>query len=167
MKKPSDSRTIMTQLVQPNDTNGLGNLHGGEILKWMDVASAIAAGKHSNAVVVTVSVDNVVFQNPVKLGDVVTIEATVTRVFNTSIEVFLKVWAENLPSETRYTCNEAYYTFVALDSNGKPRKTYPIEPESEEEKKQFAGAMRRRELRLMLAGRMKLSDTVELKTLFS
>jgi acyl-CoA hydrolase len=133
----------------------------------MDIASAIAAGKHSNAVVVTASVDNVSFENPIKLGDVVTITAKVTRVFNTSLETHIEVWAENLPTQTRYRCNEAYYTFVALDSNGKPKKVNPLQAETDEEVKQYEGAKRRRELRLVLAGRMKASEAHELKELFS
>lgn len=157
----------MTEIVLPNDTNALHNLRGGKILHWMDIASAIAAGKHANAVVVTASVDNVSFENPIKLGDVVTITAKVTRVFNTSLETHIEVWAENLPSQTRYRCNEAYYTFVALDSNGRPKKVNAILPESEEEQKQFESALRRRELRLVLAGRMKPADAKELKALFA
>ena len=166
-KTPSESKIIMTEIVLPNDTNALHNLRGGKILHWMDIASAIAAGKHANAVVVTASVDNVSFENPIKLGDVVTITAKVTRVFNTSLETHIEVWAENLPSQTRYRCNEAYYTFVALDSNGRPKKVNAILPESEEEQKQFESALRRRELRLVLAGRMKPADAKELKVLFA
>jgi acyl-CoA hydrolase len=165
-KTPSESRIIMTEIVLPNDTNALHNLRGGKILHWMDIASAIAAGKHSNSIVVTASVDNVSFENPIKLGDVVTITAKVTRNFNTSLETHIEVWAENLPSQTRYRCNEAYYTFVALDSNGRPRKVNPLLPETEEEKKQFESALRRRELRLVLAGRLKPSDAKELKAMF-
>lgn len=157
----------MTEIVLPNDTNALGNLRGGKILHWMDIASAISAGKHSNAVVVTASVDNVSFENPIKLGDVVTITATVTRAFSTSMETHIEVWAENLPSQTRYKCNEAYYTFVALDSNGRPRKATPVIPETEEEKKAYDSALARRELRLVLAGRMKMQDTKELKGYFN
>jgi acyl-CoA hydrolase len=165
-KTPKDSVTTMTEIVLPNDTNALHNLRGGKILHWMDIACAIAAGKHANAVVVTASVDNVSWENPIKLGDVVTILAKVTRTFNTSLEVYSEVWAENLPSQTRYKCNEAYYTFVALDSNGKPKKSAVLVPETEEEKKQFELALRRRELRLVLAGRMKASDAHELKAMF-
>jgi acyl-CoA hydrolase len=164
-KFPGESLTVMTEIVLPNDTNALNNLRGGRILHWMDIASAIAAGKHSNAVVVTASVDNVSFENPIKIGDVVTITAKVTRVFNTSLETHISVWAENLPSQTRYKCNEAFYTFVALDSNGRPRKVTPLIPESDEDKRLFTDALRRRELRLVLAGRMKLCETHELKTL--
>jgi acyl-CoA hydrolase len=165
-KTPSESKIIMTEIVLPNDTNALHNLRGGKILHWMDIASAIAAGKHSNSIVVTASVDNVSFENPIKLGDVVTITAKVTRNFNTSLETHIEVWAENLPSQTRYRCNEAYYTFVALDSNGRPRKVNPLSPETDEEKRQFESALRRRELRLVLAGRLKPSDAKELKAMF-
>jgi len=165
-KTPTESKIIMTEIVLPNDTNALHNLRGGKILHWMDIASAIAAGKHSNSIVVTASVDNVSFENPIKLGDVVIITAKVTRNFNTSLETHIEVWAENLPSQTRYRCNEAYYTFVALDSNGRPRKVNQLLPETDEEIKQFESALRRRELRLVLAGRLKPSDAKELKAMF-
>lgn len=164
-KTAKESITVMTEIVLPNDTNALHNLRGGKILHWMDIASAIAAGRHSNAVVVTASVDNVSFENPIKLGDVVIATAQVTRVFNTSMETHIEVWAENLPTQTRYRCNEAYYTFVALDSNGKPKKCVPLIPETEEEQKRFDGALRRRQLRLVLAGRMKPEEATELKNL--
>jgi acyl-CoA hydrolase len=165
-KTPKESTIIMTEIVLPNDTNALGNLRGGRILHWMDIASAISAGKHSNAVVVTASVDNVSFENPIKLGDVVTITAKVTRTFHTSMETHIEVWAENLPSQTRYKCNEAYYTFVALDSNGRPKKAHPLVPETEAEIKMFDTAMARRELRLVLAGKLKMADSKELKKNF-
>jgi acyl-CoA hydrolase len=164
-KTPGESITVMTEIVLPNDTNALHNLRGGRILHWMDIASAIAAGRHSNAVVVTASVDNVSFENPIKLGDVVIVTAQVTRVFNTSMETHIEVWAENLPTQTRYRCNEAYYTFVSLDSNGKPKKSPPLIPETEAEQKRFDGALSRRQLRLVLAGRMKPEDASELKSL--
>lgn len=165
-KTPKESLVIMTEIVLPNDTNALLNLRGGRILHWMDIASAIAAGKHSNAVVVTASVDNVSFENPIKIGDVVTITARVTRVFHTSMETHIEVWAENLPSQTRYKCNEAYYTFVALDSNGKPKRSVPLIPETEEDKKIYDSALARRELRLVLAGKLKMHETKELKKSF-
>jgi len=165
-KTPKESTTIMTEIVLPNDTNSLNNLRGGRILHWMDIASAIAAGKHSNAVVVTASVDNVSFENPIKLGDVVVITAKVTRTFTTSMETHIEVWAENLPSQTRYKCNEAYYTFVALDSNGKPKKAHQLIPETDEEKRMYDTAMARRELRLVLAGKLKMADSKELRKSF-
>ena len=166
-KTPESTKTIMTELVLPNDTNTINNLRGGKILHWMDIASAIAAGKHAEAVVVTVSVDQVSFQNPIKIGDVVTITAKVVRSFNTSVEVYIDVWAENLPTQNKYKCNTAYYTFVALDSNGRPKKLPAVEPETEKEKENFDSALRRRELRLILAGRIKPKDASELKKLFA
>lgn len=166
-KTPEQTKTIMTELVLPNDTNTINNLRGGKILHWMDIASAISAGKHAEAVVVTVSVDQVSFQNPIKIGDVVTITAKVTRSFTSSIEVSLDVWAENLPTRERYKCNTAYYTFVALDSNGKSKKVPEVVPETAEEKEKFESALRRRELRLILAGRIKPKDASELKKLFA
>src|SRR5690606_10019030 len=116
MKKfAKESFTIMNELVLPNDTNTLNNLMGGRLLHWMDIAAAISAQKHCNRIVVTASVDNVSFRHPVKLGDVISIEAQVTRAFNTSVEVRLTVYAQNIPSGTRIQSNQAYYTFVALD----------------------------------------------------
>jgi len=165
-KTPRESETIMTEVVLPNDTNALHNLRGGKILHWMDIASAIAAGRHAQAVVVTVSVDNVSFENPIKLGDVVTIKAKVTRVFRTSIETFIEVTAENIPTKNRYKCNTAYYTFVSLDSNGKPTPAPQVILETDEDQEQHVGAMRRRELRLILSGRLKPNDSSELRSLF-
>jgi len=165
-KKPLDSRTIMTELVLPNDTNVFGNLMGGRLMYWMDIAAALAGHKHCNAPVVTASVDNISFENPIKLGNVVHIEATITRAFNTSMEIYLKVWGEDLTHQYKYKSNEAYYTFVALDPNGRPRTVPQLIPESEEEKKLFDGALRRRQLRLILGGKMKPDDATELKALF-
>src|SRR2546423_13010621 len=124
LKKPNDSLTEMNELVLPNDTNTLGNLMGGRLLHWMDIASAIAAQKHSNRVVVTVSVDFVSFTESIKLGDVVTLKAKVTRAFKTSMEVWIEVYAENIPEGTRKKCNEAFYTFVAVDGNSRPIPVY-------------------------------------------
>src|SRR5437016_1244910 len=115
---PSQTETIMTQVVQPNDTNPIGSLHGGRLLYWMDECSAIAATKHSRAVVVTVSVDGVSFSKSIELGSFVTIKAKVTRTFRTSMEVFIEVWAEKIPTGALMKCNEAYYTFVGLDEKG-------------------------------------------------
>src|SRR5512143_1510201 len=120
-KNASESAVIMTELVLPNDTNVYGNLMGGRLMYWMDIAAALAAAKHSNAPVVTASVDNISFESPIKLGNVVHIEARMSRAFHTSMEVHLKVWGEDLTQQYRYPSNEAYYTFVALDPNRKPR----------------------------------------------
>ena len=165
-KTPKESITIMNELVLPNDTNTLNNLMGGRLLHWMDIAAAIAAQKHSNRIVVTASVDNVSFKQPIKLGDVVTIQAKVTRSFSTSLEVRLDVWAENIPSATKIKSNEAYYTFVAVDQGGRTIPVPVLEPESDDEKSLFASALRRRQLRLVLAGKMKADDATELKALF-
>ena len=156
----------MNELVLPNDTNTLNNLMGGRLLHWMDIAAAISAQKHCNRIVVTASVDNVSFKHSIKLGDVITIEAKVTRAFNTSVEVRMDVWAENIPSGTRVKSNEAFYTFVALDSNGEKVSVPELIPETEEENLLFAGALRRRQLRLILGGKMKPDDATELKALF-
>lgn len=165
-KTAKESFIIMTELVLPNDTNVFGNLMGGRLMYWMDIASALAAGKHCNSPVVTASVDNISFENPIKLGNVVHIEAKVTRAFNSSMEVHLKVWGEDTTQQYRYKSNEAYYTFVALDPNRKPRPVPQLIPETEEEQKLFEGALRRRQLRLILGGKMKPSDAEELKALF-
>ncbi len=166
-KRPTDSRVIMTELVLPNDTNTFGNLMGGRLMYWMDIASALAAMKHCGVPVVTASVDNISFENPIKLGNVVHIEALVTRAFTTSMEVHMKVWGEDLMQQHKYKSNEAYYTFVALDQNRKPMAIPALVAETEEEKKLFDGALRRRQLRLILGGKMKPDDALELKALFT
>lgn len=165
-KKPADSSVVMTELVLPSDTNILGNLMGGRLMYWMDIAAALAAMKHCNAPVVTASVDNISFESPIKLGNVVHIEAKVTRAFTTSMEVHLNVWGEDLTQQYKYKSNEAYYTFVALDPNRKPRPVPPLVAETEEDKRLFEGALRRRQLRLILGGKMKPADAAELRALF-
>ena len=165
-KKAADSITIMTELVLPNDTNVFGNLMGGRLMYWMDIAAALSAHRHCNAPVVTASVDNISFDNPIKLGNVVHIEAKLTRSFNSSMEVHLKVWGEDLTQQFKYKSNEAYYTFVALDPNRKPRTVPQLITETEEEEKLFDGALRRRQLRLILGGKLKPADATELKALF-
>src|SRR3569833_931243 len=165
-KSPNDSLTIMNELVLPNDTNTLHNLMGGRLLHWMDIAAAISAQKHCNRIVVTASVDNVSFKHAIKLGDVVTIEAKVTRAFTTSVEVRLDVWAQNIPSATKVKSNEAYYTFVAVDQSGRTIPVPSLQPETEEDKMLFDGAKHRRQLRLILGGKMKPDDATELKALF-
>ena len=158
---------MMTELVLPNDTNLFGNLMGGRLMYWMDIAAALSAQKHCNAPVVTASVDNISFENPIKLGNTVHIEAKVSRAFTTSMEVHLKVWGEDLTQQYRYKSKEAYYTFVALDPNGRPRPVPALLPGEGEEKKIFDGALRRRQLRLILGGKMKPDDALELKALFN
>ncbi len=166
-KKASESLVVMTEIVLPNDTNTFGNLMGGRLMYWMDIASALAAMKHSGSPVVTASVDNISFENPIRLGNVVHIEAKVTRAFNTSMEVHLKVWGEDALNQYKYKSNEAYFTFVALDPNSKPKPANPLIAETEEEKELYEGALRRRQLRLVLGGKMKAKDADELKALFT
>ncbi len=165
-KHPKDTYVVMSELVLPNDTNTLGNLMGGKLMHWMDIAAAIAAQKHCNCPVVTASMDNVSFNNPIKLGNLLSIEAKVTRAFNTSMEIYMKVWGEDLSAQYRYLTNEAYATFVALDPNGKPRKVPELVPETDEEQALYDSALRRRQLRLILGGKMKPEEAGELRSLF-
>ena len=156
----------MTELVLPNDTNTLNNLMGGRLMHWMDIVSAIAAQKHSNRTVVTASVDNVSFSHSIQLGNVVSLTATVTRVFNSSMEVFIEVWSEDILTGTKIMSNSAFFTFVAVDQSGQPIEVTKIEPETTDEQELFDGALRRRQLRLVLAKRMDPQEATELKSLF-
>lgn len=166
-KTAKESFTITNELVLPNDTNTLNNLMGGRLLHLMDISAAISAQKHCNNIVVTASVDNVSFRHPIKLGDVVYIESQVTRAFNTSMEVRIAVWAQNIPSGTKIMSNEAFYTFVAIDEESKTVAVPKLIPESDEEKKLYASAQHRRELRLVLAGKLKPQDADGLRTFFN
>ena len=166
-KKAHESEVTMTEMVLPNDTNTLNNLMGGRLLHWMDICAAISAQKHSNRIVVTASVDNVSFSEPIKLGNIVTKKARVTRSFNSSMEVFLEVWAEDIPAGHRISTNRAFYTFVAVDQNGRPIEVPELIPETEQDKELFRSALRRRQLRLVLAGRMNPHEATELKALFA
>ncbi|WP_183288557.1 acyl-CoA thioesterase [Chitinophaga sp.] len=165
-KRAQESLIQMTELVLPNDTNVYTNLMGGRLMYWMDIAAALASMKHCAAPTVTASVDNISFENPIRLGNAVHIEAKVSRAFNSSMEVHLKVWGEDPVQQYRYKSNEAFMTFVALDPNGNPRPVPPIIAETEEEKTLYEGALRRRQLRLILGGKMKPQDAEELKALF-
>lgn len=166
-KKVSESITVMNEIVLPNDTNVFGNLMGGRLMYWMDIAAGITAVKHCNAPCMTASVDNLSFKTPIKLGNVVHIEAKITRAFNTSMEIHLKVWGEDNLHKYSYVSNEAYFTFVALDPDNKPKPVPAVIPETEEEKLLFEGALRRRQVRLILGGKMKPDDASELKALFT
>ena len=168
LKKVSDSKTIMTEMVLPNDTNPLGNLMGGNLMRWMDIAASICAGKHCEAKVVTASVDNISFRKPIHLGDVVELTATVTRAFNTSVEIFVQVIASNITGGGSRMSNNAYFTFVALDDqNKKPFPVPALQPLTSEEEVLYAGASRRREIRLILSGRLKPRDAIEVKDFFA
>lgn len=165
-KKASESFIVMNELVLPNDTNTFGNLMGGRLMYWMDIASGMASGKHCNLPSMTASVDNLSFKNPIKLGNIVHIEAQVCRAFTTSMEIYVKVWGEDLQKQEKYESNEAYFTFVALDPNNRPTAVPQLIPETDFEKRLYDGALRRRQLRLILAGKMKPDDANELKALF-
>lgn len=165
-KPAKDSLTTITEIVLPNDTNNLDNLMGGRLLHWMDIATAIAAHRHCRRIVVTASVNNVAFQQPIPQGSIVTMEAKVSRAFSSSMEVFCDVHVENPTTGKRTKCNEAIYTFVAVDQMGATINVPEVIPETEEEKKRYEGALRRRQLSLILAGKMKPQDATELKALF-
>ncbi len=166
-KTPSESRTVMTDLVLPSETNPLNNLFGGELLARMDRAASIAARRHSRRITVTASVNHVAFNRAVPLGSVVTVEAAVSRSFKTSMEIFIDVWIEDRFTGERTKANEAIYTFVAVDDTGKPTEVPPLKPETDLEKERYAAALRRKQLSLVLAGKMKAADATELKALFT
>jgi acyl-CoA hydrolase len=165
-KFAKESVTVITELVLPNDTNPLNNLMGGRLLHWMDIATAIAAQRHCKCIAVTASVNNVAFERPIPMGSIVTLEAKASRAFSSSIEVFVDVWMEDRTSGKKSHCNQAIYTFVAVDQLGSPINIPAVIPETEEEKTRYDGALRRRQLSLILAGKMKPDDATELKALF-
>lgn len=151
IKNVSESETVMTELVLPNDTNQLGNLLGGRLMHWIDICAATAAARHSNRVCVTASVDKIDFHHPIKLGELVILKASVNRVFNTSMEVGVKIFAENIKSgEIKHT-NSAYLTFVSLDENGKPCLAPLANPVTEEQKRRYEQALVRRGYRIQQA----------------
>ena len=166
-KHPQDSKTIMTDLVLPSETNAIHTLFGGELLARMDRAASIAAQRHSGQIVVTASVNHVAFKHAVPLGSIVTVEAKVTRAFKSSMEVYIDVWVDNKTTKNPVKVNEAIFTFVAVDDNGVPIAIPQLVPETEEEIQRFDGALRRKQLSLVLAGKMKAQDASELKALFN
>lgn len=164
----SDSRTVMTELIMPNDTNPLGDLMGGYLMRWMDIVSAICASRHCESHVVTASVDHISFHEPIKLGDVITLTATITRAFTTSVEVYVEVSAADMPGTNPRQSNHAYFSFVAIDKETrKPQSVPGINPITNEEKKLYESAIRRREIRLILAGKIKPSEAVHVKSFFA
>jgi len=142
------SQVEMTQLVLPNDTNQLGNLLGGRLMEWMDIAAAISAQRHSKRICVTAAVDELVFHHPIRLGEVVTVRAAVNRVFGTSMEVGVNAVSENQLTGNLITTNTAYLTFVAVNDRNKPVKIESIVPETIEEKRRYKEALTRRNIRL-------------------
>jgi acyl-CoA hydrolase len=167
IKKVNESFTTMTEMVMPNDTNPLHNLMGGNLMKWMDIVAAVCAGKHCESHVVTASVDNISFRQPIPIGHVVTMTASVTRAFSTSVEVYVEVFSADIKGGNSRKSNDAYLTFVGVDdTNLKPIPVPQVLPLTEAEQQRYNSALRRRELRLILSGRMKPDDSVELKALF-
>ena len=148
LRTVKESQVQMVQMVLPTDTNRLGNLLGGQLMHWIDIAAAIAAARHANRVCVTASVDELNFHHPILQGDVVMLEASVNRVFTTSLEIGVRVTKENLITGEKVYTNTAYLTFVAIDEDGKPTPVPPIKPLTRDEKRRYADASRRRELRL-------------------
>ncbi len=165
-KTPIESLTVLTDLVLPGDTNYLDNLFGGELLARMDRACSIAARRHSRRIVVTASVNHVAFSKAVPVGSVVTVEAKVSRAFKSSMEIYVDVWTEDRQSGVKTKVNEGIYTFVAVDETGRPVPVAPIVPETNLEKKRFEGALRRKQLSLVLAGKLDPKEATELKALF-
>ena len=164
-KTPKDSLTVLTDTVLPGETNAINNLFGGELLARMDRAAAISAKRHSKQFVVTSSVNNVSFGMPIPLGSTVTIEAKVSRAFNSSMEVYIDVWIDDENGE-KIKANEAIYTFVAVNKNGRPTKIDKIFPETKIEKQRYNAALRRKQLSLVLAGKLSVNKATELKALF-
>lgn len=166
-KTPRESRTVITDLVLPGETNPIGNMFGGELLARMDRAASIAARRHSRRIVVTASVNHVAFNKMIPSGSVVTVEAQVSRSFKSSMEVYMDVWIEDRENGMKTLANEGIYTFVAVDETGNPVPVPPLSPETELEKKRYDAALRRRQLSLLLAGKIKPADATELKALFT
>jgi len=165
-KAPSDSRTVTTDLVLPSETNHLSHLFGGALLAKMDRAAYITARRHSRRIAVTASVNHVAFNTAIPLGSVVTIEASVSRAFKTSMEIFIDVFIEDRISGERTKANEAIYTFVAVDDTMTPVEVPEIIPETELEKSRYEAALRRKQLSLVLAGKMSPQEATELKAIF-
>ncbi|MEX2349671.1 MAG: acyl-CoA thioesterase [Flavobacteriaceae bacterium] len=165
-RTPKDSLTILTDIVLPSETNPIGNMFGGELLARMDRAASIAARRHSRRIVVTASVNHVAFNKMIPVGSVVTVEAKVSRAFKTSMEVYMDVWIEDRESGIKSKANEAIYTFVAVNEMGVPVEIPELVPETEIEKLRFDAALRRKQLSLVLAGKMKPKEATELKALF-
>ena len=150
-----ESTSEMTEIVLPNDANPLNALLGGRLMHWIDLAGALAAHRHSRTYVVTASVDHMDFLVPVRVGDLVVLRSAVNRVFHTSMEVGVKVWVENYRSQENRHVSSAYLTFVAIDATGNRIALPPVVPETEDEKRRYEGAARRRETRRAESARRK------------
>jgi acyl-CoA hydrolase len=157
-KTPADSSVIMTELVLPQHTNALGSIFGGTVMAWIDIAGAIAAGKHARSTVVTASIDALHFIAPIRLGHVVELKACVNATGTTSMEVGVRVDSENPLTGEKFHNVSAYLTFVSLGSDGRARKVPPIEPKTPAEKRRFQAALKRRESRILLAQELKKNE---------
>ena len=164
-KTPKDSLTIQTNLVMPNDTNQMHTLFGGKLLAWMDEVASICAFRHCNNIAVTASINNVSFDLPILNGAYVTLEAKVSRAFKSSMEIFVDVFVESRDGK-KEKCNEAILTFVAIDEHKRPMVVPELSPETKQEKQRYTSALRRRQLSLVLAGKMDAKEATELKSLF-
>ncbi|MCC6690685.1 MAG: acyl-CoA thioesterase [Bacteroidia bacterium] len=147
LKKPADSEVTMTEIVFSHDTNPMGIIQGGRIIQLMDIACAICAQNHSNKIAVTASIDQVSFNSPARLGDILTIKAKITRVFTTSMEIHAQVWTKRLPDMKSVLTNEAYFIFVVLGNDGRPIQIVPLKPITVTEKAQYAAALKRKQMR--------------------
>ena len=165
-KTPSESCTTITDIVLPGETNPIGNMFGGELLARMDRAASITARRHSRRIVATVAVNNVSFNKMIPLGSVVTVEAKISRAFNSSMEIIMDVWIEDRENGIKTKANEAIYTFVAVDETGNTVPVPPVKPETELEKERYNAALRRKQLSLVIAGKLNPKDATELKALF-
>jgi acyl-CoA hydrolase len=144
-KTPTESETIKTEVVFPNDTNPMGILQGGRMVQWMDIAAAVCAQKHAAKIAVTVSIDNVSFNRSARIGDIITIRAVITRAFSTSMEIFVSAHAKNVISQESNLINEAYFTFVALDDHARPTAVPTVTAVSKEEKQRYRDALLRKQ----------------------
>jgi len=150
-----ESASEMAEIVLPNDANPLNALLGGRLMHWIDLAGAMAAHRHSRQWVVTASIDHLDFLVPVRVGDLVILKSSVNRAFHTSMEVGVKAWVENYRSEQNQHVSSAYLTFVAVDAAGNRVPVPPVIPETEDEKRRYDGAARRREIRRAESARRK------------
>ncbi|MGZ4732957.1 MAG: acyl-CoA thioesterase [Terriglobales bacterium] len=142
-----DSQSEMAEIVLPNDSNVLGALLGGRLMHWIDLAAAMAAHRHSRNYVVTASIDHLDFKVPVHVGDLVILRSSVNRVYRTSMEVGVKVWVENYILDHCEHVSSAYLTFVAVDAAGRHLPVPPVVPETDEQRRRYEDAGRRREIR--------------------
>ena len=155
-KPVRESQSEYSELALPNDANGLGNVLGGKVMHLVDLAGALAAIRHARCTVVTASIDHMNFLHPVHIGQLIILRSSVNRVFQTSMEVGVKVWVEDLLKGDLQHTSSAYLTFVAIDAQGKRMPVAPVIPETEEEKRRYTEALARREYRLEMRRRSKI-----------